>query len=137
MVQHAFVVENPAGPDPIRILPHQVNVYRNDQNLIWKIVVEGWGWSPNHNPPIEIEPGWTGTVPAPIGEPPGSGELDRRLYSAHGPGANMGDQPVIYAYLAWLTTDPAGLQENDFAVKSFDFVHGVPVDPEIGNQPQP
>lgn len=137
MVQHAFIIDNPAGIDPVRIEPHQVNIYRNDQNLLWKILAQGWGWSPNHVPPIEIADGWEGTVPAPIGGEPGSGELDRRLYSAHGPGPNMGDEEVVYNYLAWVTQDPEGLEENDLFVRGFDPVRGIPIDPEVGNQPQP
>lgn len=139
MVQHAFVVANPQGPDPVRIEPHQVNVYRNDQNLLWKIVVQNWGWSPNHIPPIVIEDSWTGTTPEAIGEEPEPGEFDRRLYSAHGPGPNPGDEPVIYKYVAWVTNDPNFAPENDRMVKAFDFRHGrtIPIDPEIGNQPQP
>jgi hypothetical protein len=137
MVQHAFIVDNPHGPEPVRIEPHQVNVYRNDQNLLWKIVAQGWGWSPNHNPPVEILDGWEGTTPAPIGGQPGSGELDRRFYSAHGPGPNLSEEPVIYTYIAWVTDDPNFAPESDRRVMALDIFEQIPIDPEIGNQPQP
>jgi hypothetical protein len=139
VVQHAFVVNNPQGPEPVRIEPHQVNVYRNDQNLLWKILAQGWGWSPNYVPPIEILDEWTGTAPAPIGGEPEMGELDRRVYSAHGPGPNMGDEAVVYKYIAWVTDDPGFAPESDRRLTALDFsqVPAVPIDPEIGNQPQP
>ena len=49
----------------------------------------------------------------------------------------MGDEEVVYNYLAWVTQDPEGLEENDLFVRGFDPVRGIPIDPEVGNQPQP
>jgi len=137
MPQHAFVVENPPGPDPLKIVPYEVDIYRNDQNLIWKILAQGWGWSPNHNPAIDIGDGWTGTTPSPVGDPPGPGELDRRLYSAHGPGPNEGTEPVLYTYIAWVTDDPDASVDRDRKISAMDVVRQLPIDPEVGNQPQP
>ena len=59
------------------------------------------------------------------------------LCTSHGPGPNMGDEEVVYNYLAWVTQDPEGLEENDLFVRGFDPVRGIPIDPEVGNQPQP
>jgi hypothetical protein len=137
MVQHAFVVENPQGPDPVKIEPYLVNIFRDDQNLTWKISIQGWGWSKT-KPPIEITRGvWYGSAFHPIGEPPNEGELDRRLVVATGPGPIIEGDAVIYTYLANVTNDPNGDPLNDIQIRGFDQLHNVPIDPDIGNQPQP
>ena len=136
MVQHAFVVPNPEGEVPLRIEPYHLDMYRDDQNLIWKINVPDWGWSKAKATAIVIDAGWTGTTPAPIGPPPEDGVLDRRLYVATGPGPIIEGDPQTFVYTAYVTADKDGAEVNDVAIRGVD-ENNAAIDPDIGNQPQP
>lgn len=138
MVQHVFVVMGIDGKPTAQ--PPILNIYRDDQSINWKILIPDWGWDnagpgggnnaiifkPKNDPP------WTGSVPAPVGPIPGIG-LDQRLYTARGPGPNMGDGAVKYAYDMYVT-DVTGHHHHRIRVTD---EKGIPVDPDISNQPQP
>jgi|SRR6185369_13954521 hypothetical protein len=128
--------------------PYTVMINRVMQEIIWQIDAPNIGWDNSNTPPpdgpggpnkaVQIDmnnvPPWTGGTPQPIGQPPQPGELDTRKYRVNGPGPNMGNKTVIYGYLMWVVDD-AG---NRMRVQIIDDSRSqIPVDPDIGNQPQP
>ena len=128
MVQHVFIVDNGTGT-PIVQNP-EVNIWRDDQQVVWKINMPDVGWDngieggPNRAVQFDgkLSP-WTGSAPAPVGLFPTG--LDRRTYSAMGPGPNDGIEPVMYSYQMYV------VDKNGTKYIITD------IDPEIGNQPQP
>lgn len=129
MAQNIFIISYPLNNELVA-QPYGANLYTNDQTIVWKILVDGVGWSPSQpGGPIQFGPGWTGSIPAPIGPPPVG--LDQRLYMAQGPGPANGDAQS-FTYKIYLTDgvrDPILVRR----VTADDIV----VDPDIWNQPQP
>jgi hypothetical protein len=135
MVQHLFIIADEKGeptvsPDPDHmVVPHTLNIYRDDQYILWKIIITDWGFV-REGPAFVFDPDpmWTGSNPAPVGDAPAPGELDRRNYVAAGPGAANDGPLVTYVYTINII-DKNGHHRN---LRRVD-----PVDPDIGNQPQP
>ena len=140
MVQHIFLVPNGLPPTPPIAQPGNASIYRDDQNLSWKILANGWQWGPA--PAIVFASGWKGSQPQPIGTVP-IGEPDLRLYTAVGPGPNFGTEPEVFEYTIALSPitengpllNIQGLRLDYIAEKMIATV--TIVDPDISNQPQP
>jgi hypothetical protein len=125
--------------------PQVVSINRVEQEITWLIEMRDIGWD-NSNTPLPEGPGgpnkavqidmttdpkWTGGTPEPVGEMPIG--LDKRHYKVQGPGPNNSSKPVFYKYMMWVV-DTQGIHHR------VQIRHGVtqePVDPDIGNQPQP
>ncbi|HEV7921579.1 MAG TPA: hypothetical protein VGR02_12395 [Thermoanaerobaculia bacterium] len=113
--------------------PHDVNIWRDDQHVSWKLLLpDEWGWSHSgpggENGGVVLSRQWVaagGSPAVPRGLPPSSGP-DRRLYSAHGPGPATTTKET-FSYDIYV-------QGPDGQTRS---VQTIPVDPDISNQPQP
>jgi hypothetical protein len=132
MAQNIFIIQDPLNGDIIADV-YYANIWTNDQTIVWKILVEGIGWSKKQvNGPIQFAPGWQGSNPEPIGPAPGPDEFDRRIYTSTGPGPVATAEGNSYTFFySTVTDDSADLRGghrrgNDIAV-----------DPDIWNQPQP
>jgi len=138
MVQHVFIVPGLDGKPAAQ--PYLLNIWRDDQTITWKINMPGIGWNNNgpNGPNAAIvlsaqnSPPWEGSTPAPVGMMPIG--LDTRLYTAAGPGANNGEQNVMFNYDMYVVdADGHEMRVNSHLTEDVAEV----IDPEIGNQPQP
>jgi hypothetical protein len=132
-MQNIFIIQDPLNGDIIADV-YDANIWTNDQTIVWKILVEGIGWSKKQIAgPIQFAPGWNGSVPSPIGPPPPPGEFDRRIYTCEGPGPVSGNAEG-YSYTFFYSTvgdDSADLRGGHRRGQD------IAVDPDIWNQPQP
>ena len=125
-MQNIFIMPDPMAPnDPTAWIADSINIYRNAQGLCWKILdpTGGVTWAAT---PFEFsaDPPWGGTTPQATPDPGGA----LPLYTATGPGANMGNAPQRYTYTIFIVVPGHGV----VPVNS-----NVPVDPDVWNQPQP
>jgi len=134
MPQNIFIIQDPLNGDIIADV-YDANIWTNDQTIVWKILVEGIGWSKKQtNGPIQFAPGWMGSNPSPIGPAPGPDEFDRRIYTCQGPGPVTGSA-VGSSYTFFYSTSPLDLADD--LRGGHRRGDDIAVDPDIWNQPQP
>jgi hypothetical protein len=131
MPQNAFIMRDPLAPDdPCAWLvsPPVVNIYTNDQVIVWKLMAgsgSGIDWDSSKNPPIVFDTDWKGSTPEPI---PGSGTPT--LYTATGPGAASPADASSYTYQIWISVPGCGTIQVGKTSQMM-------IDPDVWNQPQP
>jgi hypothetical protein len=125
----------------ITAVPHAVQIFRNNQNIMWKLVsqVPGVDWAPGRGIVMKTkgaEPPYSDWPGAPA-EPCGP---EGKFYCVHGDFPAPGPEPVLYQYdinlAAEISGDSwsmrAGGAEND---DRSDLM--MTYDPDISNEPQP
>lgn len=126
-MQNVFILRDPLAPDdPSAWVAESTNIYRNDQQICWKILAPAGTvtWR-DTNPFVFTDNSWQeagGSIPQPQGgqTPP--------LFVATGPGPNMTSVPKRFVYTIHIVVDGVG----DVEVNA-----NVPIDPDVWNQPQP
>src|SRR5947209_8707102 len=120
IVQNVFIMPDPMAPDdPKAWVAQSTNIYRNDQEICWKILAPGGKatWRTT-DPFVFTDNAWQlagGSVPERNGTdvPP--------LMIATGPGPNMTNAPARFVYTIHIVVDGVG----DVQVNS-----NVPIDPD-------
>jgi hypothetical protein len=136
-MQHVMIrLDTTTTPHQALARPCDVNIWRDDQNLMWMIEDDRCAWDNDAHPDTAVsfrpDSGWTGSTPVPSGA---ASTPDRRPYIATGPGPRMDSTERTYAYDLWvkeLSTGELLRVVNDCGDRS-----GDPQDPDISNQPHP
>lgn len=158
-MQHIIIKYDNSTNQPY-IIPEKANIWRDDQSVMWSIAAPNVWWDPAKAPPVvfvtspNLPPGfsdWPGSQPSPIGTPPVPPAVDRRRYVSDAGSPNDGPDVIKYIYDAWVEWEVPGPsgdvihrqgrlrahRSTAVVVDGMLKLEGVPIDPEILNQPQP
>jgi hypothetical protein len=130
MTQVVSIIRDPFSTDPSQFIPspYALNIWTNDQSIVWQLLVDGW-----HVSAILFDQKWFdagGGWPTPQAD---------GTWHAEGPGPLDPDQPSTgYAYTILVhandSNDSSIIQSVRVGRQRAD---GVVVDPDVWNQPQP
>ena len=104
-MNNAFINKDPISPDPcVWIVTNPINIFRNDQEINWKIIgsVDLVNWAPDMESPIQFGPEWRGGTPHRVTHP---GAQDWVQVTGPGP---AGTNPENDAYTAFITVTGCG-----------------------------
>lgn len=133
MAQNVFVVQSPLNNDIVAD-PYNINIWTNDQWIVWKILAPDTVWSLVQIPPIVFDEKWVeagGGVPEEVIEPGGT-----VLWRVKGPGALItGANEFTYSYTFYV--NKGGNEIRGGRHRPSDEMEEIIVDPDVSNQPQP
>jgi len=132
MPQNVFIVQDPLSGEFVAD-PYTIQIFTNDQEICWKILVPGLSWSRVHpGGPIQFYPGWMGSTPEGIGPAPPDGEPDTRIYTCNGPGPTGTPESKQYGMFV------VDADNNERHVgRALSTSEAIYIDPDVWNQPQP
>ncbi len=134
MAQNVFIVQSPLNNDIVAD-PYNINLWTNDQTIVWKILAPDTIWSEIQVPPIVFDEKWIeagGGTPEPMIDPGGA-----MLWTVQGPGPLIGGTAEFtYSYTFYVNKGGLEIHGGRHRPPTAE-MEEIIVDPDVSNQPQP